>query len=59
MKVKLADGSHYITERFLMCYVDFGVKGAYLKFTVLPQCPLVLGMPFLQLFNPTIDWQKL
>lgn len=56
MKVKLADGSHYITERFLMCYVDFGVKGAYLKFTVLPQCPLVLGMPFLQLFNPTIDW---
>lgn len=33
--------------------------GAYLYFTVLPHCPLVLGMPFLQKFNPDIDWCNL
>lgn len=56
--VTLADGSKVYTSDYVWCYVDFKVVGSCLKFTVLPQCPLILGMPFLKQFNPDIDWQK-
>jgi hypothetical protein len=38
-------------------FIDFGNNnGSMMNFTVLPRCPLVLGMPFLRDFNPVIDW---
>lgn len=38
-------------------FIDFGNNnGSMMNFTVLPRCPLVLGMPFLRYFNPVIDW---
>ena len=46
--VRLADGTQIFTDRFAYCYVDFGEVADYLHFTVLPKCPLVLGMQFLK-----------
>lgn len=56
VQVKLANGNFVETATFLHVVVDFGVVSGFLKYTVLPCCPLVLGMPFLRYFNPTINW---
>ena len=54
--VKMADSSVVKTARFVHFMVDFGKASGMLKFTVLPKCPSVLGMPFLRYFNPVINW---
>ena len=44
----LADGTKIFTNDYVRCLVDFGDSfGSYMRFTVLPSCPLILGMPFL------------
>ena len=57
--VKLADGTRIFTDRFAYCYVDFGEIADHLYFTILPQCPLVLGMQFLRQHNPCIDFSTM
>ena len=59
MNVRLADGSRLATSQFLSVLVDFGKITCLLKFTLLDApCPCILGMPFLQRTNPTIDWEQ-
>lgn len=48
VKVNVANGDYVITNTFVRCYVDFGVVSGFLYFTVLPTCPLILGMSFLK-----------
>ncbi len=40
--------------------MDFGSGvSSLLRFTVLNvECPSILGMPFLERMNPSIDWSK-
>ena len=46
--VTLADGTKLFSNDYVRCFVDFGSgKGSSMRFTVLPSCPLILGMPFL------------
>lgn len=53
----MADGNIVQTGRYVKIFIDFGnSNGSLMNFTVLPHCPLVLGMPFLRDFNPIIDW---
>ena len=50
VQVKMANNDVVFTDKYVRCMVDFGVKSAYLLFTVLPSCPLVLGLTFLRTF---------
>lgn len=52
----MANSTYVLTDKYVWCYVDFGQIAAHLYFTVLPTCPLVLGMTFLRAFNPIIDF---
>ena len=46
--VTLADGTKIFSNDYVRCMVDFGDGyGSFMRFTVLPSCPLILGMPFL------------
>ncbi len=60
MKVRLADNSVVITDKFISVLVDFGGGVcSLLRFTVLDvECPSILGMPFLERLNPSIDWSS-
>ncbi len=57
VRVGLADASVVNTNRFISVLVDFGEGvGSLLRFTVLDvDCPSILGMPFLERMNPSID----
>ena len=59
MQVKLANNTVVHTNKFVRCFVDFGAKSGYLHFTVLPDCPLVLGLTFLRAYQPCIDWETM
>ena len=56
-RVSLANGSVLFTSTYVRIFVNFGTVGGMMLFTVLPECPLILGMPFLRKFNPHIDWR--
>ena len=55
--VRLADGQEVSAVGKVKCFVDLGPMKTALTIHVL-QCdiPCVLGIPFLQTVNPTIDW---
>lgn len=59
VKVKVANGDHVITNTFVRCYVDFGCVSGFLYFTVLPTCPLILGMSFLKQFKPVLNFDTM
>ncbi len=59
VKVNLANGDYVMTNRFARCMVDFGTLSGFLYFTVLPNCPLILGMSFLRAYNPVIDFENM
>ena len=48
VKVKFANSDTITTDQFVRVYVDFGIKAGFILFTVLPSCPLVLGLHFLR-----------
>jgi predicted aspartyl protease len=59
VKVKLANGDYVISNNYVKCMVDFGKVSGFLQFTVLPSCPLILGMSFLRVFKPTLDFDTM
>ena len=57
--VQLADGQEVPAVGRLCCFVDLGPLEIALTFYVLDcNVPCVLGLPFLQTVNPTIDWKN-
>ena len=55
--VWLADGLEVPAVGKVYCFVDLGPMKTALTFYVLDcNVPCVLGIPFLQTVNPTIDW---
>ena len=55
--VWLADGLEVPAVSKVRCFVDLGPIKTALTFYVLDcNIPCVLGIPFLQTVNPTIDW---
>ena len=55
--VRLADGLEVPAVGKVHCFVDLGPMKTALTFYVLDcNVPCVLGIPFLQMVNPTIDW---
>ena len=55
--VWLADGLEVPAVGKVRCFVDLGQMKTALTFYVLDcNVPCVLGIPFLQTVNPTIDW---
>ena len=55
--VRLADGQEVPVVAKLRCFVDLGPMKTALTFYILDcSVPCVLGLPFLQTVNPTIDW---
>ena len=47
VEVKMADGNIVQTGKFVKVFVNFGQKFvSMMNFTIPPNCPLVLGMPF-------------
>jgi predicted aspartyl protease len=59
VKVKLANGDYVINNSYVRCMVVFGEVQGFLHFTVLPSCPLILGMSFMRAFKPTIDFTNM
>ena len=59
VQVRMANNDVVYTDKYVRCMVDFGTVSAYLLFTVLPSCPLVLGLSFLRAFKPAIDWENM
>ena len=57
--VQLADGQEVPAVGKLCCLVDLGPMKTALTFYVLDcNIPCVLGLPFLQIVNPIINWVK-
>ena len=56
-EVQLADGLDVPAFGKVHCFVDLGSMKTALTFCVLDcNLPCVLGIPFLQMVNPNIDW---
>ena len=47
----MANNDVVYTNKYIKCAVDFINMSAYLLFTVLPSCPLFLGLSFFALLN--------
>ena len=57
--IQMADGQAVLAVGKLFCLVDLGpMKTALTLYGLNCNIPCILGLPFLQIVNPIIDWVK-